>query len=848
MNYYDARVAVLQDGYYSDEYYIREKPLKIVNPDSADLDPTADSGQSSPSSSAVRTITTDQDNQIQPNTNQMATPNDETPPATTGVFISQESAQESHNATTKFADDTMGAIATIPLEARLSRSLYSSSIVPSSQTIVDYLQRPSTVASGIMQASDTTFLYRGDVTEAINALKAERLRGIYMLRCDFEYTLQVNADMFQQGRYILGWVPSGGAHSRALNANKTAYYNSRLANLTTITQLPHVEIDLAKQTHVTLKVPYSSIFPMLEWSTNTTLTTTCLGDVFIIPYSPLDPGSGGASCSWTLWVSLQNVTIGSATANQMGGDETTKEAKALGVGPISSTLDKVSRASALLGPIPIIGQWATTVSWLSGILAGSAAIFGWSKPLNMSAPTRVTRQVGQFSANYDNASTAKPLGLFSQNSVIPHNGVSNTNADEMSFDFIKMQYAYIRTVSFSVADAAQSVLFSIPCNYVYSTNWSKGITYTPSSFIAKQFTKCRGGVRFRIKIVKTPFHRARLLVAFSPGRAWNAFSYANSEYVYREVVDISTTSEFEVCCPYLLPIPWVEPTQYFGTLQVFVENTLVCPTSVTNRVILLVEQAALPDMEFSSPQVWRVEPYMPSTSQMADPYIATPCFELGPNSTIPIGTVAANTVGEVVTSARQLLKVISPLRPVSGNDPTLGATGGLKVWAYTYFPVCQAAGGAGALQRDFFYSDPINLWSSLYTYQTGSVRYTILPRTGATGVVRAFAGSLWTTNTTLLTGGFAGLEDTKSISHIPIEGVLEFQMPVYNSTYSRAIAGQLVNPGPASALSEPYANTTALALATLENDYNVAWLRSAGDDFHCSLFVGVPPVVLRATL
>jgi hypothetical protein len=91
--------------------------------------------------------------------NKMATPNDEIPITTSGIFVSTESANVSHNPTTKFADDTEGATATIPLETSMSTSLYSNAIVPSSQTIIDYLRRPATLGGGVFQASDITFLY-----------------------------------------------------------------------------------------------------------------------------------------------------------------------------------------------------------------------------------------------------------------------------------------------------------------------------------------------------------------------------------------------------------------------------------------------------------------------------------------------------------------------------------------------------------------------------------------------------------------------------------------------------------------------------------------------------------------
>jgi hypothetical protein len=656
----------------------------------------------------------------------------------------------------------------------------------------------------------------------------------------------VNADRFQQGRYILGWCPLGGGYNSVDHVFKTAYYNSRFINLTTITQLPHVELDLAKQTSVTLKIPYSSIFPMLEWSSNAALPSAYLGDVFVFPYSALTPGSGGTSCAFTLWASLQNVTIGSASANQ-SGDMSTREAKAYGVGPISNVFGRISKASAILGPIPIVGEWARNVSWLSNLVAGSAAALGWSKPLNQEAPNRVSRTVNPYAANYDNTSTAKPLGLSSVNSVIPHNGVASTNADEMSFDFIKQQYAYLERFNWSVSDPIQMPVYTKDVTYVQYTAASKGRTYIPYSFIAQNFTKVRGGVRMRFKIVKTEFQRGRLLVTWSPGKSGFTYSYARSEYVFREIVDISTTSEFEVCLPYLLPYPWVDPTTIIGTFKIFVENTLVAPTSVSNSVTILVEMAGLPDVEYANPTAWNAEPYLPSTSQMADAYVATPCIELGPNSTVKIGDLAANTVGEVVSSVRQLVKTIQLMKPIGGTNLAVGpVTTSLKLSAYGWYPVTQAATTTGVLQRDFFNSDSINLWMGCYTYTTGSVRMSFVPIGGSAGMLLAGARPL---NGSTSMNNPAGNYDlfAKSFSPLWIEGAAEYQLPVWNATFARSVAAQIYSPTLGSYQTEPYTNTTGLYLSTYDPSFSFSTWRTAGDDFHLSMYVGVPPVVFTTT-
>jgi hypothetical protein len=57
-----------------------------------------------------------------------------------------------------------------------------------------------------------------------------------------KFTIAVNADPFQQGRYILAWVPLAGAAHDGTKYGLTI--NQKLCSLVQRTTVPHVEIDL----------------------------------------------------------------------------------------------------------------------------------------------------------------------------------------------------------------------------------------------------------------------------------------------------------------------------------------------------------------------------------------------------------------------------------------------------------------------------------------------------------------------------------------------------------------------------------------------------------------------------
>ena len=183
------------------------------------------------------------------------TANLETPSLSEGVAETQPVVLSTHNETTKFADDTIGQGAQPVAQGS---EFITGLIAGSSQTIVDFLERPSVVSYGSFTTADVGLLFIADAVELLSTNKKSKLQNIYTLKFDVQVTLQVNADRFQQGRYILAWLPTGGGTSPSIGGANLQWRNMHICNLTKITQLPHVEIDLATQTHVTLTIPWTT--------------------------------------------------------------------------------------------------------------------------------------------------------------------------------------------------------------------------------------------------------------------------------------------------------------------------------------------------------------------------------------------------------------------------------------------------------------------------------------------------------------------------------------------------------------------------------------------------------------
>lgn len=769
-----------------------------------------------------------------------ATPNEEVPTATSGTAVASEVSDLSHNITTKFADDTFGYLSELPNVIDIPLIHIKSITTPGAQSIIDYLQRPARLTSGSLQSTDVGVVWKTDLNLLYTSLKLPKLMGIYTVRADWLITIQVNGDRFQAGRYILGWLPSGG-----VSITTTPWYNAHMANLMTITQLPHVELDIAKQTHVSLKVPFTSIY------SHSTITTggvqNSSGTVFLIPYAPLIPGGGTSSAGFTIWGSMENVQLGSPTVNQMAGDAATHEAQSMGSGPVTKVLDKIKTTANIFGRIPILAPFTTQVSWLLGVTMDAAKIWGFSKPTNLAAPPRMVRQILPYLANADQTAMSKPLGFLSENQVVQNLGVARTNIDEMSFDYIKKIYSYIGSFTWSASDATDAVIYSLDVGVSCSQAYGKGITFPPCTYITQHFAKIRGGYRFRFKMVKTEFPRGRIAISFAPGTTTNPYSFTTSEYLYREIVDVSTTSEFEVCVPYLIPTPWVLSNTIIGTLRIMVVDPLAAPTTVANYIPIIVEMSGDDDLSWACPVQWNYEPYVPSVAQMADAYVTTPCADLGSPNKILNHSVEAVGIGEVVLSFRTLIKRANWVNSLTSFS--LPSGGYWAMFPYAVTPVMQAASLTGALQRDVAYGDIITEMSMIYAFSTGGMR-AIIRFIGQGPVSVTSRIDPWSGYGAGYTSGSLDTNtgNNRSLTYPAIEGPLDVQIPCWNGNYARANANQICNSTAGTIATEPTANSFALMIGNRDSTEPAApfhLMRSGADDLHFSRYVSTVPMVAR---
>lgn len=273
------------------------------------------------------------------------------------------------DATTVFVNDADVAHVATNEPRSVPRLLATSSSTNYAQDIATFLRKPVVLASGNLSITDVTaspLLNANLPYDAFNAsiLFTDKVRGFLGIRCTMHLRWQINGNRFQQGRYMMVYVPTGGSPranpSTALSV--TAHTNTLVAR----TQLFRVELDVNCDTEGTMVIPFLSSMNYVPISSlHGGSGYGNLGAVFIYPYAPLVSPTGPTTASWVCWVHFEDVELIGPCAPQSGkgGFKNSKKSRnpteveqdSVGVGPVSSMLVKVSKAAGLFSPVPLLG-------------------------------------------------------------------------------------------------------------------------------------------------------------------------------------------------------------------------------------------------------------------------------------------------------------------------------------------------------------------------------------------------------------------------------------------------------------------------------------------------------------
>jgi hypothetical protein len=527
-------------------------------------------------------------------------------------------------------------------------------------SLIDYLQRPVRIDSGVWSSTSAQFTLLNDYSVPTIAFQqpmlAAKAQGFLGFRAKAIIRVQINAQRFQQGRLMLAYFPQ--AQTNLNRANVAAQ------SLTLTSQLPRVELDCSSTTACELEMPYVSTTTHFNFQDY----TGPHGVFYLYVYSPLVSGAA-TSVNYTVWLRFEDVELsfptvtftpemnsivfkpeagkfkgrkGTSSQREMAssghpGFSQTVEAKPY-MGKVEEWFNNATTLFDYAKMVPPLSHFAAPASWVCATGTKVAHHFGWSNPNNNEVSQNTVIRSFQNSQNVDNANTSHKIGMFSDNTVEILPGFAGTDNDEMDINYIASIPAYIETFQWSTSDAEDAGIFSNEHNaFNYRAtrlvnDGTRNVTvsdFIPAFYIANMFRYWRGSIRLTFKVVKTEFHSGRLLFYYYPIGPKNDPGTGKPtdddlQYVYKEVFDLKVSNEFTVTLPFVKTTPYAKWTESIGYYGLMVLNPLIAPSTVSSTVNILFEASAGPDFEVAVPDGMDFVPvYQQSTNTFPTPELTT---------------------------------------------------------------------------------------------------------------------------------------------------------------------------------------------------------------------------------
>lgn len=742
-------------------------------------------------------------------------------------------------------------------------------------SIRDFLGKPYLVDSLLWNNTDAvnTVEYTANLGSYLSSVVpwSNKIIGFNLVRGTFKVRVEVIANRFQQGMLVLHYLPNAPSFD-------TSYATMHNATMNGVLQQPHVLIN-ASDSAAEISVPYiapTSYYSMYD-------TTIDWATVYLRVLSQLNSGSAGeTSCRVNVYAWLEDVELAAPFVPQSSLEDEP--------GPISEGLMHTSKAAASFARIPFLSAIGNTISWVTRMASGVAAVFGWSKPTNTVQPAIVARTNWRYNAVSDGADNSIQLGLLHDNSL-DVKSFSIRGDDEMSAKFLYSIPNYMGSTAWTTSTLPNVVLWSTPIGpswlgiqgtKTYNAHTTTFIQGAPVVYLSQFFNFWRGSFRIKIKIIKTEMHKGKLQVTWTPNQTSIVGpDQYTSIYALRHIIDIAEKDTFILNLPYLINTDYLNVqndgtnvSNYSGRVDIKVLNELRAPETCSPSVDVLFWVEPGDDFEYAVPGRSAYPsptplPFVPQASVEDDTDMVV---EGGIGGSIVAShtlTSSLQCMGEQFTSVKQLLNRFSQVGLSSSATANYG--NGLSVWPYFTSEITMNT-TTGALAHPTGGGDVMGILMPWYAYYRGGVRISVspnqdVPTSGSIASPSNISVSLTpqsygtaTDGNTVITpyvsgvmGIRTGIDTNASVMNL---GVSTTETDYGLGLVSAAVPYQSRTPISLTASAQTLARKTAIdssksvvnfvANTTAGASLNrITLYRSCCDDFQYSFFVGCPPFIIN---
>ncbi len=439
-------------------------------------------------------------------------------------------------------------------------------------TIGKFFERPFTLFD-FNYAVGGTMKYEFDIFDmwSLTSEIRRKLCNFMYFRGDLNIRITVSSTPFHYGHVLLAYVPYAKLNDPLVGI-ATGSSTQQEMLVAYLSQGPYTQIaNMCEGGVYEFKIPFTcpaSYYRIFRDNGDVILDTQSLydfqqaGTLYMVGYNPVST----ASADYTTPVSINiqafctNVHMHTPTRTLMAVSQSkrshkikSRQASEYQKPPtVSQMASNVAEAAGLLSTIPPLIPFMKPVEYISSKFSEVAAIFGWSKPLQLEGTTK------QKSMNYSNQATCIGVDTSEVLAVDPKCGLVTSETpqfsqeDQMTIRHICSREGYIYTATWTkdttVASGSIFMSWVNPTLAFTPTGVLSCALPSPVMFATRPFRYWRGSITFIFRIAGAKFQAGRLAVIYEPNipQATTINSTAiQMGTTNAATIDISEVKEFE---------------------------------------------------------------------------------------------------------------------------------------------------------------------------------------------------------------------------------------------------------------------------------------------------------------
>lgn len=447
---------------------------------------------------------------------------------------------------------------------------------------------------------------------------AEKVANFELYRSKLHVKMVISGTGFHYGRALVSYNPYSGFDQ------VTVQRNFLQADLVQASQKPHFFLNPTTNSGGQLDLPFFWHKNYLSLSTN---DKDDMGEIIIKSFGNLQHANGGddpVTVTIYAWASDLVLTMPTSenaltAANYTPQSGTINSGDEYGKGIISAPASAIAQAAGALKSVPTIAPYARATEMVAKGIGDLATHWGYSRPPIVTDIVQQKPLPAGNLANTDAADAVMKLSLDSkQELTIDSRTVGLDGEDQMDIGRFCQRESYLTSFTMNSQEGPDTLLWN--CRVTPNLYRVEGneLHPTPMAYMAVPFSKWQGTVKYRFQIVKSAFHKGKILIRWDPRGHGSDIQYNT---VYSRVIDIAECDDFEINVGWGNSLPFLDtsaiaPTpelysslsrlpldsndRYNGVLEVNVVNNLVAPSTDT-PIQFNVFVSAGDDLKFGEP-------------------------------------------------------------------------------------------------------------------------------------------------------------------------------------------------------------------------------------------------------